>query len=211
MNFWKNKKQLIQMRTEISRLEAENEQLSLDKKHLKHSLKCMERQNSYLSRIMEITNRNELIVKSFPQGDKIYAVAIDTTYNYKGQLTGAHFYLYPIADALGSQRYLNHIWIEPQYRKENDLEWLEYVKITEFLGKTGEVGKGYGSLNLSVMLEFVKDAFGERTTVKGWLSPVDERSEKNKNRRNRVYEKFGFKFEGDWVVLDDFSNFSNIK
>jgi hypothetical protein len=61
------------------------------------------------------------------------------------------------------------------------------VKITDFLGKTSEVGKGYGSLNLSVMLEFVKDAFGERTTVKGWLSPVDERSENNKNRRSQFH------------------------
>ncbi|MFK4935506.1 hypothetical protein [Lactococcus garvieae] len=166
MNFWKSKKQLIQIRTEISRLEAENEQLSFDKKKLKHSLKHIERQNSYLS---------------------------------------------PIADALSPHRYLNHIWIEPQYRKENDLEWLEYVKITEFLGKTGEVGKGYGSLNLSVMLEFIKDAFGEKTTVKGWLSPVDERSEDNRNRRNRVYEKFGFKFEGEWGVLDALSNSPNTK
>lgn len=209
MNFWKNKKQLIQMRTEISRLEIENEQLSLDKKHLKHSLKRMERQNSYLSRIMEITNRNELIVKSFPQGDKIYAVAIDTTYNYKGQLTEAHFYLYPIAEALGSQRYLNHIWIEPQYRKENDLEWLEYVKITEFLGKTGEVGKGYGSLNLSVMLEFVKDAFGENITVKGWLSPEDEKDKENKSRRDHVYKKFGFETKENWAILENLSSLSN--
>ncbi|WP_242359018.1 hypothetical protein [Lactococcus petauri] len=207
MNFWKNKKQLIQMRTEILHLEAENEQLISDKNQLKYNLKCMERQNAYLSRIMALTHRDEAIVKTFFQDQKLYAVTITTVYNYKGQLTEAHFYLYRITkDVSSSQRNLNHIWLKPQYREESDLERLEYVEIIEFVGRGGELGKGYGSLNLSVMLEFVKEAFGEKTTIKGWLSPFDERSENNKNRRNHVYEKFGFKFEEGWVVLDDLSN-----
>lgn len=211
MNFWKNKKQLTQMHTEILRLKAENEQLSFDKHKLEHRLKRVERQNYFLSRITEITNRHELVVKSFPQREKTYSVAMDAQYNWKGQLIGAHFYLYILEDEASPPKWYNHLWIEPQYRKEKTLEWLEYIEITEFLGKEEELGKGYGSLNLSVMLEFVKETFGEKTTVKGKLSLEDERDGENKKRRDHVYKKFGFRVEGEWVILDHLSQISNKK
>ncbi|PPA67835.1 hypothetical protein C3952_03920 [Lactococcus lactis] len=206
MIFWKNKKKITQEIIATSNLNTENIRLKSENVKLKNDLKICEKQKFNLTSASEITNRNMQIVRIFTNTEEVYTVGIDTDYNYKGQLTSVHFYLYLLSDRKSPPYWYNHIWLEPYYKRENDMEWLDYIKITEFLGKTGEVGMGYGSYNFKTMLDFVQNNFGQRTKIKGWLSSVDERDENNKKRRNHVYEKFGFSIVGEWAILDEVGN-----
>lgn len=46
-------------------------------------------------------------------------------------------------------------------------------------------------------------------TVKGWLSPEDEKDKENKSRRDHVYKKFGFEIKENWAILENLSSLSN--
>jgi ribosomal protein S18 acetylase RimI-like enzyme len=60
--------------------------------------------------------------------------------------------------------------------------------------------KGIGSLVLQKFVDFaVKCGV---SSISGCLSHVDEQDENNRQRRNHVYEKFGFTIDGEYVRME---------
>lgn len=173
---------------------------------LKETIGELERQNELFLKLPRIYDRKEVIVNHQLIDGEEYAVGLETNYNHKGQIESAHFYLYVLSEKLSPTKDFNHIWLIFNYHNFPENDYLENILIKDFLGKTDEVGKGYGSYNFKVMLDWVQNNFGQRTKIKGWLSSVDERDENNKKRRNHVYEKFGFSIVGDWAILDEVGN-----
>lgn len=95
----------------------------------------------------------------------------------------------------------NFLSIEIRYNLENGL--LQGIYIEDFIIRTPN--QGYGNILLREALFHISQLFGTTVRITGMLSPVDERDENNWKRRNYLYQKYGFRIEKSWIILDKIS------
>jgi len=62
------------------------------------------------------------------------------------------------------------------------------------------VNQGYGTIVLQEFFNYFSEKQTEPILVVGELSEIDERDEVNRQRRNHIYQKFGFEFGNGWIT-----------
>lgn len=72
----------------------------------------------------------------------------------------------------------------------NDIQGYQTVKIWDFFSKTEN--SGYGTIVLKEFFNYLKRNYSKPLLIIGELTKDDEIDEINKQRRNHIYEKFGF-------------------
>lgn len=72
----------------------------------------------------------------------------------------------------------------------NDIQGYQMVKIWDFVSKIEN--SGYGTIVLKEFFNYLKGNYSKPLLIIGELTKVDEIDEINKQRRNHIYEKFGF-------------------
>ncbi|WP_460058871.1 hypothetical protein [Pseudolactococcus yaeyamensis] len=109
-------------------------------------------------------------------------------------LEGAVFELYKSA---------NHYYLQDWISKlecdiHNTDNSPEYVEIVSFITWNKQRDKGYGSLLLREFLKCMEDVTKKskgNITIFGELRKIDEVDENNHQRRDHVYQKFGFELD----------------
>lgn len=121
---------------------------------------------------------------------------IDESTDYAGRVQNVTLWYYPNSSRQGLSDWQSQISFEIQSYFENSK--IQEVKIWDFLSKT--VDKGYGTIVLQEFFNYFSGKQTEPILVVGELSEIDERDEVNQQRRNHIYQKFGFEFSNRWVT-----------
>ncbi|HFH6671981.1 TPA: hypothetical protein ACGMA7_002050 [Streptococcus agalactiae] len=97
---------------------------------------------------------------------------------------------------------LNFLNVEAYYSDEGDhkLGTLNHLVIRDFVIRIPN--KEYGSFLLREALYHISQLFGENVRIIGELSFVDEKDPENHQRRDHVYQKFGFDLKDNSIHMN---------
>ena len=181
---FRNKKKLTEV---YSRLTAKEIRL------LKNQLNALEKD---LPRIEECNHRESMILFSqIIQGRRII-ITVWHSLNYKKQIDTLYFSL---DDGQGMTKYAHCLEVKVHYSCQDGL--FKQLVIKEFLVR--KPNRGYGSLLLREALFHISQLFGVKTRIVGKLSFVDEEDKENHQRRDHLYQKFGFAITEGKISLDE--------
>lgn len=116
--------------------------------------------------------------------------------NYKKQVEMLYFSL---DDGQGKTKYAHQLQLQALYGHHDGL--FKQLVIRDFLIR--DPNRGYGSLLLRESLLHISQLFGVKTKVVGKLSFVDEVDKVNHQRRDHLYQKFGFSITDGRISLDE--------
>ncbi len=160
---------------------------------LKNQINALEKD---LLRIEESNHRESMILFSqISQGRRII-ITVWHSLNYKKQIDRLYFSL---DDGQGSTKYAHCLEIKVHYSCQDGL--FKQLVIKDFLVK--KPNRGYGSLLLREALLYISQLFGVKTRIVGKLSFVDEEDKENHQRRDHLYQKFGFAVTEGKISLDE--------
>lgn len=121
---------------------------------------------------------------------------IDESTDYAGRVKDVTLWYYRNSNKQGLYDWQSQINFEIQSYGGNGE--IQKVKIWEFRSQT--VNQGYGTIVLQEFFNYFSGKQTEPILVVGELSEVDERDEVNRQRRNHIYQKFGFEFSNGRVT-----------
>lgn len=122
-------------------------------------------------------------------------LVIDETMDFNGKNKNVTFIYYLNEKDCGTIDWKSKIDFEIQmYDNHNEIK---KVRIWDFLSR--EVDKGYGTIVLQEFFRYLKKQQKQPIRIVGYLSECDEKDNNNRQRRDHIYQKFGFKIEGKWV------------
>lgn len=116
--------------------------------------------------------------------------------NYKKQVEMLYFNL---DDGQGKTKYAHQLQLQALYGHHDGL--FKQLVIRDFLIR--DSNRGYGSLLLRESLLHISQLFGVKTKIVGKLSFVDEVDKVNHQRRDHLYQKFGFSITDGRISLDE--------
>lgn len=116
--------------------------------------------------------------------------------NYKKQVEMLYFNL---DDGQGKTKYAHQLQLQALYGNHDGL--FKQLVIRDFLIR--DPNRGYGSLLLRESLLHISQLFGVKTKIVGKLSFVDEVDKVNHQRRDHLYQKFGFSITDGRISLDE--------
>lgn len=116
--------------------------------------------------------------------------------NYKKQVEMLYFSL---DDGQGKTKYAHQLQLQALYGNHDGL--FKQLVIRDFLIR--DPNRGYGSLLLRESLLHISQLFGAKTRIVGKLSFVDEVDKVNHQRRDHLYQKFGFSITDGRISLDE--------
>ena len=116
--------------------------------------------------------------------------------NYKKQVEMLYFSL---DDGQGKTKYAHQLQLQALYGNHDGL--FKQLVIRDFLIR--DPNRGYGSLLLRESLLHISQLFGVKTKIVGKLSFVDEVDKVNHQRRDHLYQKFGFSITDGRISLDE--------
>ena len=116
--------------------------------------------------------------------------------NYKKQVEMLYFSL---DDGQGKTKYAHQLQLQALYGHHDGL--FKQLVIRDFLIR--DPNRGYGSLLLRESLLHISQLFGAKTKIVGKLSFVDEVDKVNHQRRDHLYQKFGFSITDGRISLDE--------
>lgn len=116
--------------------------------------------------------------------------------NYKKQVEILYFSL---DDGQGKTKYAHQLQLQALYGHHDGL--FKQLVIRDFLIR--DPNRGYGSLLLRESLLHISQLFGVKTKIVGKLSFVDEVDKVNHQRRDHLYQKFGFSITDGRISLDE--------
>ena len=116
--------------------------------------------------------------------------------NYKKQVEMLYFSL---DDGQGKTKYAHQLQLQALYGHHDGL--FKQLVIRDFLIR--DFNRGYGSLLLRESLLHISQLFGVKTKIVGKLSFVDEVDKVNHQRRDHLYQKFGFSITDRRISLDE--------
>ncbi|CJD53024.1 Uncharacterised protein [Streptococcus pneumoniae] len=116
--------------------------------------------------------------------------------NYKKQVEMLYFNL---DDGQGKTKYAHQLQLQALYGHHDEL--FKQLVIRDFLIR--DPNRGYGSLLLRESLLHISQLFGVKTKIVGKLSFVDEVDKVNHQRRDHLYQKFGFSITDGRISLDE--------
>lgn len=116
--------------------------------------------------------------------------------NYKKQVEMLYFSL---DDGQGKTKYAHQLQLQALYGHHDGL--FKQLVIRDFLIR--DPNRGYGSLLLRESLLHISQLFGVNTKIVGKLSFVDEVDKVNHQRRDYLYQKFGFSIIDGRISLDE--------
>ncbi len=116
--------------------------------------------------------------------------------NYKKQVEMLYFSL---DDGQGKTKYAHQLQLQALYGHHDGL--FKQLVIRDFLIR--DSNRGYGSLLLRESLLHISQLFGVKTKIVGKLSFVDEVDKVNHQRRDHLYQKFGFSITDGRISLDE--------
>lgn len=116
--------------------------------------------------------------------------------NYKKQVEMLYFNL---DDGQGKTKYAHQLQLQALYGHHDGL--FKQLVIRDFLIR--DPNRGYGSLLLRESLLHISQLFGVKTKIVGKLSFVDEVDKVNHQRRDHLYQKFGFSITDGRISLDE--------
>lgn len=116
--------------------------------------------------------------------------------NYKKQVEMLYFSL---DDGQGKTKYAHQLQLQALYGHHDGL--FKQLVIRDFLIR--DPNRGYGSLLLRESLLHISQLFGVKTKIVGKLSFVDEVDKVNHQRRDHLYQKFGFSITDGRISLDE--------
>lgn len=116
--------------------------------------------------------------------------------NYKKQVEMLYFSL---DDGQGKTKYAHQLQLQALYGNHDGL--FKQLVIRDFLIR--DPNRGYGSLLLRESLLHISQLFGAKTKIVGKLSFVDEVDKVNHQRRDHLYQKFGFSITDGRISLDE--------
>ena len=116
--------------------------------------------------------------------------------NYKKQVEMLYFSL---DDGQGKTKYAHQLQLQALYGNHDGL--FKQLVIRDFLIR--DPNRGYGSLLLRESLLHISQLFGVKTKIVGKLSFVDEVGKVNHQRRDHLYQKFGFSITDGRISLDE--------
>lgn len=116
--------------------------------------------------------------------------------NYKKQVEMLYFSL---DDGQGKTKYAHQLQLQALYGNHDVL--FKQLVIRDFLIR--DPNRGYGSLLLRESLLHISQLFGVKTKIVGKLSFVDEVDKVNHQRRDHLYQKFGFSITDGRISLDE--------
>ncbi|WFA76031.1 hypothetical protein PFZ59_00610 [Streptococcus suis] len=183
---FKNKKKLTEAYSLILDYDKELNRLRKENNILKRNLSDLEFFN----------NNNRIIIFCQPIRNTILIISVTYKLDYKKRIKNLYFKINDLSNPIRSNL-LNFLDIDVCYGGEFDT--LEHLIIQDFIIKTPN--KGFGSLLLREALFHISQLFGEYVKITGLLSPVDEEDSDNKNRRDHVYQKFGFEIDGSYIKI----------
>ncbi len=163
-------------------------------------LNRLRKENNILKRNLSglefFNNNNRIIIFCQPIRNTILIISVTYKLDYKKRIKNLYFKINDLSNPIRSNL-LNFLDIDVCYGGEFDT--LEHLIIQDFIIKTPN--KGFGSLLLREALFHISQLFGEYVKITGLLSPVDEEDSDNKNRRDHVYQKFGFEIDGSYIKI----------
>ena len=116
--------------------------------------------------------------------------------NYKKQVEMLYFSL---DDGQGKTKYAHQLQLQALYGNHDGL--FKQLVIRDFLIR--DPNRGYGSLLLRESLLHISQLFGVKTKIVVKLSFVDEVDKVNHQRRDHLYQKFGFSITDGRISLDE--------
>ena len=116
--------------------------------------------------------------------------------NYKKQVEMLYFSL---DDGQGKTKYAHQLQLQALYGNHDGL--FKQLVIRDFLIR--DPNRGYGSLLLRESLLHISQLFGVKTKIVGKLSFVDEVDKVNHQRRDHLYQKFGFSITDGRISLNE--------
>lgn len=160
---------------------------------LRKEIKILKRN---LSGFEFFNNTSRVIIFCQPIRNTIFVVSVMHRLDYKKRIKKLYFKINDISNPKRSES-LNFLSIDACYG--GDFDTLKLLIIRDFIIATPN--KGFGSILLREALFHISQLFGEKVKITGFLSFVDEVDLDNKNRRDHIYQKFGFKIDGDHIKL----------
>ena len=139
-----------------------------------------------MPRIEESNYSERMILFSKTIQNRRIIITVRYNLNYKKQVEMLYFSL---DDGQGKTKYAHHDGLFKQ------------LVIRDFLIR--EPNRGYGSLLLRESLLHISQLFGVKTKIVGKLSFVDEVDKVNHQRRDHLYQKFGFSITDGRISLDE--------
>lgn len=196
--FWIRKKELKIMYDTLL-----NELFSLENKYIeKNNQICkLENRLKILSQMQYYNEQPEVILSCLEYAGKPFIVVANLTIDKNGQLNNIRFTLCKL---LKFNRPFKLSFIDVDVIKDSKFELspIKYLKINDFITTYKERNKGYGQILLNEFLRYVTQMeYDEDLIIIGERSPVDEESICNQERRDYIYQKFGFKIEGSHLKL----------
>ena len=94
---------------------------------------------------------------------------------------------------------LNFLTVEAYYNTDK-FRTLDHLFIRDFI--INIPNRGYGSFLLREALFHLSQLFGENVKIIGELSFVDEQDPENHQRRDHVYQKFGFELKNHRIQMN---------
>lgn len=106
---------------------------------------------------------------------------------------------FSLDDGQGKTKYAHQLQLQALYGNHDGL--FKQLVIRDFLIR--DPNRGYGSLLLRESLLHISQLFGVKTKIVGKLSFVDEVDKVNHQRRDHLYQKFGFSITDGRISLDE--------
>ena len=106
---------------------------------------------------------------------------------------------FSLDDGQGKTKYAHQLQLQALYGNHDGL--FKQLVIRDFLIR--DPNRGYGILLLSESLLHISQLFGVKTKIVGKLSFVDEVDKVNHQRRDHLYQKFGFSITDGRISLDE--------
>ena len=128
--------------------------------------------------------------------NKRIIITVRYNLNYKKQVEMLYFSL---DDGQGKTKYAHQLQLQALYGNHDGL--FKQLVIRDFLIR--DPNRGYGSLLLRESLLHISQLFGAKTKIVGKLSFVDEVDKVNHQRRDHLYQKFGFSITDGRISLDE--------
>lgn len=170
-------------------------------KHLNDQVEQLNWRVGQLVRIAELNHQPSAIRYYLECRGKPMVIVGQETVDWlrSGQVTKVEFNLHNLAD----ERTLAHSYsqIKASMKYDEHYEYLSGIFIEEFLNPSEHRSKGYGSILIRELLRYAKRTVCQNLVISGKLSTVDEQNENNRIRRDKLYENFGFKREGNKITL----------
>ena len=147
-------------------------------------------------RIEESNYSERMILFSKTIQNRRIIITVRYNLNYKKQVEMLYFSL---DDGQGKTKYAHQLQLQALYGHHDGL--FKQLVIRDFLIR--DSNRGYGSLLLRESLLHISQLFGVKTKIVGKLSFVDEVDKVNHQRRDHLYQKFGFSITDGRISLDE--------